>query len=396
MLELALQRLRRHHPLRQFSFFLGLPSCSSPTADEFNKELSLGCRVPGSRHGRARQRRLRPKEAYLLLWTRVAGSGHHVNKLFVFGDSYVDTGNLGRLLGRLARSWFDPYGMTFPRKPTGRFSDGRLLTDYVASFLGIRSPVPYRIRKFGHKLLPYGMNFAVAGTGIFDTGNYQSNLTTQIDKFQAQIDDGVFSRHDLKSSAALIAVSGNDYQHLSELDPDYLHHLHGFMHRLFAQLEVDLRRLSHIGVPKVIVTNLHPVGCIPSYTRPTNYTTCYSNVSSAVAEHNRRVDELMQELGGGSNATFLSLDSFLSSSHLFFFRVTAKGAKEIKHPLVPCCVSRSITTECGEIDAEGNRLYRVCRRPEEHFYWDSVHPTQAGWAAAFEFLRPSLRRFLHL
>lgn len=71
--------------------------------------------------------------------TRIAGSGHgkqrpehhYVNKLFVFGDSYVDTGNLGRLLGRLARSWFDPYGMTFPRKPTGRFSDGRVLTDYV-------------------------------------------------------------------------------------------------------------------------------------------------------------------------------------------------------------------------------------------------------------------------
>lgn len=59
-------------------------------------------------------------------------------------------------------------------------------------------------------------------------------------------------------------------------------------------------------------------------------------------------------------------------------------------------MSRSNTTECGEIDAEGNRLYGVCRRPEEHFYWDSVHPTQAGWAAAFEFLRPSLREFLQL
>ncbi|CAD5183889.1 unnamed protein product [Musa acuminata subsp. malaccensis] len=340
---------------------------------------------------------------FLVMGTRIAGSAHgkqrpehhYVNKLFVFGDSYVDTGNLGRLLGRLARSWFDPYGMTFPRKPTGRFSDGRVLTDYVASFLRIRSPIPYRIRKFGQKLLPYGMNFAVAGSGIFDTGNFQSNLTAQIDKFQAQIDDGVFSRHDLKSSAALIAVSGNDYQFLSELDPDYLHvsHLHGFMHRLFAQLKVDLKRLSHIGVPEVIVTNLHPIGCVPYYTRPTKYTACYSNVSSAVAEHNRRVDELMQELGGGSDTTFLSLDvntAFLNVLH------RAKGAKEIKHPLVPCCESRSNTTECGEIDAEGNRLYRVCRRPEEHLYWDSVHPTQAGWAAAFEFLRPSLREFLRL
>lgn len=57
--------------------------------------------------------------------------GNH-SKLFVFGDSYADTGNLGRRLGRnIARSWFPPYGMSFPRKPTGRFSDGRVLTDFI-------------------------------------------------------------------------------------------------------------------------------------------------------------------------------------------------------------------------------------------------------------------------
>lgn len=126
------------------------------------------------------------------------------------------------------------------------------------------------------------------------------------------------------------------------------------MHRLFAQLKVDLKRLSHIGVPKVIVTNLHPIGCIPSYTRPTNYTACYSNVSSAVAEHNRRVDELMQELGGGSDTTFLSLDvntaflnvlhrglqlrnlariQWVSSADLFFLPRCSEGSKGDQAPV---------------------------------------------------------------
>ncbi|URE38715.1 hypothetical protein MUK42_16192 [Musa troglodytarum] len=53
------QSHRRHDPLRQFPFFLGLPSCSSPTAgvspevdmEEPSEEFSLGGRVPGSRHG---------------------------------------------------------------------------------------------------------------------------------------------------------------------------------------------------------------------------------------------------------------------------------------------------------------------------------------------------------
>lgn len=48
--------------------------------------------------------------------------------LFVFGDSYADTGNIRK---SLSSSWKQPYGLTFPGKPAGRFSDGRVLTDYI-------------------------------------------------------------------------------------------------------------------------------------------------------------------------------------------------------------------------------------------------------------------------
>lgn len=53
-------------------------------------------------------------------------------KLFVFGDSYADTGNVKK---SLANSWKEPYGSTFPGKPAGRFSDGRILTDYLGTQL---------------------------------------------------------------------------------------------------------------------------------------------------------------------------------------------------------------------------------------------------------------------
>ncbi|PNX97182.1 GDSL esterase/lipase [Trifolium pratense] len=49
-------------------------------------------------------------------------------KLFVFGDSYADTGNYLN-----SPSYTTPYGRTFPGKPSGRFSDGRVLTDYVGN-----------------------------------------------------------------------------------------------------------------------------------------------------------------------------------------------------------------------------------------------------------------------
>lgn len=59
-----------------------------------------------------------------------AGSVENPTKLFVFGDSYADTGNIGR---DVSKSWKDPYGLTFPGKPAGRFSDGRVLTDYIGT-----------------------------------------------------------------------------------------------------------------------------------------------------------------------------------------------------------------------------------------------------------------------
>ncbi|RVW94190.1 GDSL esterase/lipase [Vitis vinifera] len=60
----------------------------------------------------------------------VPGGGF--TKLFVFGDSYVDTGNGGRQ----ATSWKKPYGIIFPGKPTGRYSDGRVFTDYIGTHAG--------------------------------------------------------------------------------------------------------------------------------------------------------------------------------------------------------------------------------------------------------------------
>ncbi|CAN6438808.1 unnamed protein product [Victoria cruziana] len=59
------------------------------------------------------------------------GVRHLPKSLFVFGDSTVDTGNTGK---NSSRAWRTPYGITFPGKPSGRNSDGRVLTDFVGNF----------------------------------------------------------------------------------------------------------------------------------------------------------------------------------------------------------------------------------------------------------------------
>lgn len=56
------------------------------------------------------------------------------NTLLVFGDSTVDPGNNNHLQ-TTARANFLPYGLNFfGRRPTGRFTNGRLATDMIGTF----------------------------------------------------------------------------------------------------------------------------------------------------------------------------------------------------------------------------------------------------------------------
>ncbi|KAF7807131.1 GDSL esterase/lipase [Senna tora] len=69
----------------------------------------------------------------ITIFTVVEGGGIFIGsakKLFVFGDSYVDTGNFLN-----SPSFKPPSGITFPGKPDGRFCDGRVLPDYIGDFV---------------------------------------------------------------------------------------------------------------------------------------------------------------------------------------------------------------------------------------------------------------------
>jgi hypothetical protein len=70
------------------------------------------------------------------------------NTLFAIGDSYLDTGNRNPAdgtqteIGPVNQDWLQPYGITFPRNPAGRFSDGFLLTDYLGKRSLNADPLP--------------------------------------------------------------------------------------------------------------------------------------------------------------------------------------------------------------------------------------------------------------
>ncbi|KAJ4775764.1 GDSL esterase/lipase [Rhynchospora pubera] len=312
------------------------------------------------------------------------------NKLFVFGDSFADTGNLGKLGREFTHCWYVPYGTTFPGKPTGRFSNGRVLTDFVASFMGVRSPVPYKSRKAGSKVVSYGMNFAVGGAGVFDTGNFQRNLSEQIDLLKQQIDCGVFSVCDLKMSVGMVAVSGNDYSYVASRK-NSTEAAFDMIPSVVKQIKSDIERVLNLGVAKVIVTNLHPLGCTPYFTRGRNFTDCDVPANMGALVHNTALKQALSQLDRTQSSVLL-----LDLNSPFYDIVSqVKGPKKFNITRRPCCESFTPDNYCGEIDDSGNRKYNLCTNPDQYFYWDDVHPTQAGWAAVAKSFETTIRRFLY-
>ncbi|KAJ0751077.1 putative sinapine esterase [Helianthus annuus] len=87
----------------------------------------------------------------------------HFNKIYAFGASYVDTGNTNATTApsifRYASNL--PYGRTFFHRPTNRYSDGRLVIDFVAESLSLPYLPPYLNPEADTSS---GINYAVAGS----------------------------------------------------------------------------------------------------------------------------------------------------------------------------------------------------------------------------------------
>ncbi|KAK2454804.1 GDSL esterase/lipase [Trifolium repens] len=274
-------------------------------------------------------------------------AGHHINyhskKLFVFGDSYVDTGNTKK---NKPGSWKEPYGITSPGKPTGRFSDGRVLTDFIAKYLRLRTPITHKL--WNNTIVPkhylkYGMNFAYGGT-----------------------------------------VAGNDYNHYLATNGS-LPGFPSFIASVVKQTTTILIHLQSLGFKRIVVGGLQPLGCLPQATAQTSFQSCNSTFNDLVTLHNNLLNQSVTKLNQESNDhnTFTILDIFDG----FRTVLNNPSSHNIKERLKPCCFGVSSEYNCGSVDENNVKKYLVCENPESTFFWDRLHPTQAGWNAVYSELK---------
>ncbi|KAM7468276.1 hypothetical protein LguiB_015838 [Lonicera macranthoides] len=317
------------------------------------------------------------------------GQHHRGHKLFVFGDSYSDTGNDNKTE---VYSWSVPYGITFPGNPTGRFSDGRVLTDFIAKFLGIKSPIPYEQRVGLAKRWRYGMNFAYGGTGVFKTDINEPNMTTQIHRFENVINSNnrsVYHKKELENcSLALVTLSGNDYSYYISNSTSTVQGLIALIPQVVSQLALNLKRIHELGVGKVAVNSLQPLGCLPRLTSVNSYTKCNDSMNALVQLHNSYLYDAVAKLNNETqDSTFIILDLYSAFNSVI---LNNTGIIKFETPLKPCCIGIG-DGYCGVVE-NGTKKYTLCENPSSSFFWDLVHPTQAGWTAVFSFLLPILKQ----
>lgn len=86
--------------------------------------------------------------------------------VIVFGDSTVDAGN-NNYIPTVARSNFEPYGRDFDGgKPTGRFCNGKIATDFMSEAIGLKPTIPaYLDPSYNISDFATGVTFASAATG---------------------------------------------------------------------------------------------------------------------------------------------------------------------------------------------------------------------------------------
>ncbi|KAL3509967.1 hypothetical protein ACH5RR_029368 [Cinchona calisaya] len=318
---------------------------------------------------------------FLIHFLIVQGSAK-IPAIIVFGDSSVDSGNNNQI-PTVARSNFEPYGRDFSGgQPTGRFSNGRIPTDFISEAIGLRSIVPaYLDPKYNIADFAVGVCFASAGTGYDNATSdvlgviplwkeleyykdYQKKLNAYLGEQKAN--------YTISEALYVMSLGTNDF----------LENYYAFSERR-SQYTVDQYEDFLVGIAKNFITNLYrlgarkislgglpPMGCMPlERTTNINGDRCVQSYNIVAISFNTKLKDLVTDLNKQlpriqlvlSNPYYIVLNIIRRPS-LYGFEVTS----------VACCATGMF--EMGYACDRYNPF--TCRDANKYVFWDSFHPTE--------------------
>ncbi|XP_065865503.1 GDSL esterase/lipase 1-like [Euphorbia lathyris] len=301
-------------------------------------------------------------------------SNNHV-ALFIFGDSLFDAGN-NNYLKNAGKANFFPYGETFFHPPTGRFSDGRLIPDFIADYLNLPLIEPYL--RPGNRNYTNGVNFASGGAGaLLETFPGKTiDLKTQVNYFKKvrkQLKQRLGSNATstlLSNAIFLFSIGINDYSRRFSTNSSFIpfYSKQDYVKMVIHNVSAVLQEIHKNGGRKFVIANVAPLGCLPNM-RAQNHGGCMNEVSGLVKMHNYELDILLQslehQLQDFQYVYFNLYDSLIQRINY----PSTYGFKEVK---AACC---GVGPYRGMGNCGRKGVYELCEDPNKYLFFDG-HPTQ--------------------
>ncbi|KAL3518002.1 hypothetical protein ACH5RR_020591 [Cinchona calisaya] len=305
---------------------------------------------------------------------------HKFPAILIFGDSTVDPGN-NNYISTPFKGNHKPYGNDFPGKiPTGRFSNGKLVPDFLASIFGLKETIPPFLQpNISDNEFISGVSFASAGSGFDELTTAVSgviSMSRQIEYLKEYTEQLIRIVGEKEAqrilAAALVVISAgtNDFIfNFYDIPTRRLQFsVSEYQDFLQNKLQDFVKELHHLGCRKIVVTGLPPIGCLPIQltAKLSILRRCVDKENLDSQSYNEKLEKLLpklQETLPGTKIlyvdTYSHLMDMIKNPQKYGFGETTRG----------CCGTGIL--EAGPLCNEGTP---VCANPSQYIFWDSIHP----------------------
>ncbi|AES59828.1 GDSL-like lipase/acylhydrolase [Medicago truncatula] len=326
--------------------------------------------------------------------------------IFNFGASNADTGGLAAAFQALQL----PNGETFFNRSTGRFSDGRIIIDFIAQSFGLPFLSPY-LNSLGPNFT-HGVNFATAASTIKIPNSIIPNgmfspfyLRIQYIQFRDFIPRTKFIRDQGGVFATLIPKEEYFSKALYTFDIGQNDLTGGFFGNVTIQqvnatipdivnnFIVNIKNIHSLGARSFWIHNTGPIGCLPLILA--NFPSAIKDSYGCAKQYNEvsqyfnlKLKEALAQLRVDLPLAAITYVDVYSPKYSLFQNPKKYG---FELPLVACCgyggeYNYDNRARCGEtININGTRIFvGSCKSPSTRIIWDGTHYTEAANKIVFD------------
>ncbi|EEF28462.1 zinc finger protein, putative [Ricinus communis] len=298
--------------------------------------------------------------------------------LFVFGDSVFDPGNNNfRNVTIDFKADFWPFGETFFNLSTGRFTDGRIVPDFLSMYLNVPLWKPYLAP--GTQNLLHGANFAGGGAAALDEYSYSGTIPfseqlrffEEVASFLKQQLSDEEAMKILKEAVYLSSLGGIDYltftgTYLNATEAE----IEEFINMVVGNITDGVKKIYAIGGRKFAFQNVGPLGCMPIVRKLFGLTndSCYEDLLYIASLHNDALANATKELESQLPGFKYLIYDYYS---LLLQRIENPSDYGFIEGVSACCGNGTyLGSGCGI------EPYELCSDPSEFVWFDGGHPTE--------------------